>query len=367
MKCLKYNTMKESLFKKGMIVLYEKCIRLLRSNSGGHIAHFFAHGALHLFLLIVMGGLSFYLYQYSTYDSNPVHKPIQIKVSPPNDVPVSAINMYCCLYPKRTLKYFDYRELLSFDVIYQAMELDSLISRNCYVDNGIRFYPEYNNIVNHSKSRRFKEIDGKTNAISHISFQTYGGPIKDAIGYEERDVKEPRCDMLLFKTPTFSIIDSLSEGYISHTQYFDITRKNHMEEAIKGNNIFANEDNPIYYRFFINIDIKDKNYPDSVKGSIIIDYAGEDSLGIYTDPKEIVSIFPEPDIIRLNRICYETPEKIKAVLDNGGLYVFLEDINRRKDMEKRTFLCAVLLGAALAFMLDIFVNLIIKWRNLVDK
>lgn len=359
--------MKKLSFKKEIMVLYTRCIELLRSNLGGNIAHFFAHGALHLFLLIVMGVLSFYLYQYSIYDSNPVHKAIQIKVTPPNDIPVSAINMCCCLYPKRTLRAYEYREFLSFDVIYQAMELDSLISHNCYMDNGIRFYPEYNNIVNHSKSRKYKEINGTTNAISHISFQTYGGIIKDAIGYEERDVKEPRCDMLLFKTPTFSIIDSLSEGYISHKQYFDITKENYLAEAIKGDNIFSNEDNPLHYRFFIDIGIKDRNYTDSVKGSIIVYYAGEDSLGIYTDPKEIISIFPEPDIIRLNKICYETPEKIKAVLDNGGLYVFIEDINRRKDIERRTFLCAVLLGAALAFMLDIFVNLIIKWRNLVDR
>lgn len=343
---------------------YAKCIKLLQSNIGRNIAHFFAHGGLHLFLLIIMGLVSIYLYKYSTYDSNPVYKPIQIKVLPPYNVPISGIQMYCSLNPETTLKFSNYREVLDFGVSYKPFTLDSLVSYQCYKDNGILFYPNYQEVVGHSKDGKCK-ITKITNAQSQISFRTFGGKIDDAIGNVKTDITEPRIDMLLFKTPTFSRIDSLSDGYISHIQNFDLTKTTFISEAIKGNNIFSNTENPIYYRFFIDIDVK--RYLDSVGGEIIIDFAGKDSLGIYTNPKEIITIFPEPDVVRLNKICYQTPAKIKSVLDNGGLYVFMEDINKRKDIEKRTFLCTVLFGAALAFMIDIFVNLIIKWRNLVDR
>lgn len=349
---------------KNFMFLYTRCIRLLKSNLGGYIAHFLAHGALHLFLLIGMGVLSFYLYRYSMYDSNPLYKPIHIKVLTPPDIPISEVRMYCSLNPETTLKFSDYREVLDFGVIYSPFILDSLVSSQCYKDNGILFYPNYKEVVGHSKDGKYK-ISKMTNAQSQMSFRTFGGKIDDAIGNIKTDITESRLDMLNWKIPTFSRIDSLSDGYISHIQNFDLTKEAYISEAIKGNNIFSNPENPIYYRFFINIDVT--KYLDSVSGVIEIDFAGEDSLGIYTNPKEIITIFPEPDIIRLNKICYKTPAKIKSVLDNRGLYVFMEDINRRKDIERRTFLCTVLFGAALAFMLDIFVNLIIKWRNLVDR
>lgn len=357
--------MKKLSFKKKIMVLYTRCIRLLKSNLGGHIAHFFAHGALHLFLLIGMGILSFYLYRYSTYDSNPVYKPIQVKIISPSNIPVSGFNMLASINTKRNIETTSERDILSVNVSYNKFDLDSLSSndRNVYTDNGIDFYPNFKEVTGHYWGSN-KTVTKMTNAEYYISFYIPNSVIKDAIGGPKFDIKEPRFD-ILGGSYSFSKIDSISNNYISHRQYFDVTHDNFLREAVKGENIFSNDNEPVYYRFFINIYIN--NYSDAVDGEIIVDLSSEDSLGIYTSPKEIISIFPEPDVVRLNRICYQTPAKIKSVLDNGGLYVFMEDINKRKDIERRTFLCTVLFGAALAFMLDIFVNLIIKWRNLVDR
>lgn len=356
--------MKKNRIRENILYLYQISIKVLQSNIGKHIAHFFAHGGLHIFLFAILGVVSFYLYQYSTYDSNPIYKPIQVTVISPPNVPISTFNMFASIDTKKNIAYTDESDILSVSVSYKKFELDSLSSNNKYVDNGIYFYPDFKEMTGHYWGDSTNTVSQITNASSTISFYTPNAKIKDAIGDPKSDITNARYD-LIAGFSSFSIIDSISNDYISHHQYFDITHDNYLREAIKGEKIFSNEKDPIYYRFYINIEIN--NYDNTVQGEITIDLSGADSLGIYTNPKEIISIFPQPDIIRLNKICYNSPSKIKSVLDNHGLYIFMEDINKRKQIENRAFLCTVLFGAAIAFMLDIFVNLIIKWRNLVDR
>lgn len=89
-----------------------------------------------------------------------------------------------------------------------------------------------------------------TNAEYYISFYIPYSLIKDAIGGPDLDIKEPRFDTL-GESYAFSKIDSISNDYISHRQYFDVIHANFLREAIKEVNIFFNKNEPVYYRFLL--------------------------------------------------------------------------------------------------------------------
>ena len=85
------------------------------------------------------------------------------------------------------------------------------------------------------------------------------------------------------------------------------------------------------------------------------------------DPIQITNIFPQPNLIIANMVAYKGKDKVQEVLDNGGV-IFSGIAYNQKDMaDRNVFLCTVLLGAALAFLLDVIVDLVIKWKNLSER
>ena len=58
---------------------------------------------------------------------------------------------------------------------------------------------------------------------------------------------------------------------------------------------------------------------------------------------------------------------IQDVLENGGVYFLAEDMAKKDKAERKIFISSVLLGASLAFLIDIIINLVIKWRDLSKR
>lgn len=84
-------------------------------------------------------------------------------------------------------------------------------------------------------------------------------------------------------------------------------------------------------------------------------------------PFEIRTVIPEPDIITPFYISYNSAESQKRILQNGGIYLQVQDIDKQNEVDLRMMQYTILIGAIIAFMLDIIVNLILKWRRLAKK
>lgn len=82
------------------------------------------------------------------------------------------------------------------------------------------------------------------------------------------------------------------------------------------------------------------------------------------EPINIEKIIPEPSEYTVSEILYTGKEKIQEVIDNGGVYITAIDPELKAKSDERQIIYTVLAGTLFAFCLDLFVQLIIKWKRL---
>ena len=75
-------------------------------------------------------------------------------------------------------------------------------------------------------------------------------------------------------------------------------------------------------------------------------------------------LVPNPDINLGNDIIYKDTTKIKEIFQSG-IYIKATDIDKEHKIKKGEYQSSVIAGLLLAFALDIIVQLVIKWRNLI--
>lgn len=109
---------------------------------------------------------------------------------------------------------------------------------------------------------------------------------------------------------------------------------------------------------FVNLDALE----DNGLNYIAIDYNSKDTTGRFTEPLNILNISPQPDQLRPDRIIYHTPESIRQVIDNGGIYLIAENINIKRTSQHVSFIASLIAGAALSLIAQIIINLIKKGR-----
>ena len=85
----------------------------------------------------------------------------------------------------------------------------------------------------------------------------------------------------------------------------------------------------------------------------------------YRRPLIVDKVSPQPTINNLNEIVFKG-EELKAVIQQGGIYISGVDPEKEEIIEKKNLFSTVLLGTIIAFMLDIMVQLVLKWRKLRD-
>ena len=74
-------------------------------------------------------------------------------------------------------------------------------------------------------------------------------------------------------------------------------------------------------------------------------------------------VFPVPDIINNGYIEYHTSQKIEEIKKNRGVIIQAVDVESLNKLNNLSFLYSVLVGTGLAFLLDIFIQLIRELRN----
>lgn len=141
----------------------------------------------------------------------------------------------------------------------------------------------------------------------------------------------------------------------------------------KGSSLFKDsKDISPYYNFWISITcdlLEDQSDTDNIEPNsvIIIKYSDRDSIGDFLNPISIDKIIPEPSMVQPDRLAYIGNQKVQEVLRNQGIYFMGVDLLEKNKAEKKIFLYTILIGTLLAFILDILVELIIKWRRLVQS
>ena len=103
--------------------------------------------------------------------------------------------------------------------------------------------------------------------------------------------------------------------------------------------------------------------PESVIKIKINDFEKDISKEGYRRPLIVDKVLPQPTFISLNEIVYRG-EELKAVIKQRGIYISGTDPEKKEIIEKQNLRTTVLMGTIIAFMLDIIVNLILKWRRM---
>lgn len=158
-------------------------------------------------------------------------------------------------------------------------------------------------------------------------------------------------------------IDSLTTKHIKFSDS-DASGK-YTTAEVCGDILFGQKKNPYYY-FHVNIDVTRDSYTEKleVAGETSITLGGVDHTGKARNPVIITNVSP-------SNYKYDPKWgftfKTQDVVDNGGIYLIAEDINKKNAMERKTFLYTILVGAALALFIDIIINLVVKWKTLSEK
>jgi hypothetical protein len=78
-------------------------------------------------------------------------------------------------------------------------------------------------------------------------------------------------------------------------------------------------------------------------------------------------VFPQPDIINNGYIEYHTKEKIEAIKKNQGVIIQAVDVKSLNHLNNLSFLYSVLVGTGLAFLIDVFIQLIKELRRVNNR
>ena len=144
----------------------------------------------------------------------------------------------------------------------------------------------------------------------------------------------------------------------------DSLQKMTFEEAFDGNFVASNRKNPYIY---FNFHLDGSFLLDDEKSALSFIFAQKDNQFHQTlNPVNILQVFPEPTYQSPSSIIYKGQDLVKVIENNG--FTFLgEDLSIKQRSDKSVFLWTVLFGTSIAISIDILVNLIIKWRNIIPR
>lgn len=153
-------------------------------------------------------------------------------------------------------------------------------------------------------------------------------------------------------------IERMDSGFTVHFPNYKSFSIESMLET-KGDMI-AQQGNP-YMDFFFKIDVGKFELNDSlISPSLIsIDFGKKDDEIVVFE-----SVYPTPTSTGISIIKYEGAEAVKEVLENGGIYISAKNNIRSKEFDNLFLIISILGGTLIAFMLDIIITLIYKWRRL---
>lgn len=137
---------------------------------------------------------------------------------------------------------------------------------------------------------------------------------------------------------------------------------------VYSNNIGVEENNPYYYYFIAIPSTK-------LSGSLKFEFKASDLTSpddfnfTYAQNSHLQYnyVFPQPDIINNGYIEYHTKEKIEAIKKNQGVIIQAVDVKSLNHLNNLSFLYSVLVGTGLAFLIDVFIQLIKELRRVNNR
>ena len=203
-------------------------------------------------------------------------------------------------------------------------------------------------------------IDADSVIVSKMSIQTF----------DTYTLLETRNNISISAVPNSSnpmaVVDSIAPSFYSHNLICpkDSLMSERFRDTFDGNFISTNKRNPFIYLNFI-LDGDFRYHPE--ESTITFIFSEKDGMMSETKaPVNILSVFPEPTYQSPSCIIY-MGEDLQKVIENNGFTFLGEDLSVKQKSDKQTFLWTVLFGTAIAITIDILVNLIIKWRNIVPR
>ena len=370
----------DSTFKKKLVLfchkvelffssLYFRLRSLLVTPEGFKLSHFFSHGGFHIIVGIVVVWCALELYDYTKQNIQPVYKKVKIKTQ---CEPYSPMTTFYCdffmggLLHKRLGIYQGMEILISYDPIDSLCPVygkDSVITgfRNYKYTYAPLRCPA---LPDATFSRRTTlEISSSTSRVDFLTFYD------DEIPKRHKSVDGYIPDKYL------KYVDSLGYNYIRYQMYYNEGCEivNGIHGCFTGDLMATeeNENNP-YLCFYVEIDASFPSFREDVEDcgdcmKIEFYFGNEDTLSFVETPINIINIYPQPSKVSPGRLEYRGRTKFMEIWKNGGIYFLIENLNKKAISERKVYLYTILLGGALAFLLDIIVHLIIKWRNLSEK
>lgn len=348
--------------------IYKDCRSFLYSKKGYKIVHFLAHGAFHIVIAIFLLIICILLYKRSTREAGTIFKSIEVTCNDTHSNDLERFHIefggggkmkQCTGYNSRffiLMKYTD--PPLPVDTFFHNSEIFYYEVEN-NVGERLKIFPERCSFPFHTKLER----------ISTTKFHAPGSCIypcddrynRECVIYDTEYNKISHCDSI-----------SLEHGYIqinTYTELFHTSfRRPPIMNCVMGDflGILEDDNNP-YFCFSLKLYCGRTDSLKSGAALISITLDVPDSLGILHNPIQITNIFPQPTYWSVNEIEYRGKEKIAEVLENQGLIFYGINYAKKANSERKVFLYTILLGAVLAFLFDVIVNLIIKWKKLSEK
>lgn len=141
-------------------------------------------------------------------------------------------------------------------------------------------------------------------------------------------------------------------NYNSFSVQSQLTTAGNMPSPVKGNP---------YIDCFFKINVGKYELNDSLVAPSLI----EIDFGTKNDEITIFdNVYPTPTHYGISKIKFEGADAVKEVLDNGGIYITAKNNVRAKKFDQLFLIISILGGTLIAFLLDIIITLIYKWRRL---
>ena len=337
--------------------MYSGTIHLLVKNKWA--AYFLAHGGFHFLVMILCFILSYCIYQkIQTYNHQDFRQfSLRIEGDTLNNYKLSHVSIHHTkANPLKDEKVNNF-EGFSYHFKY-GIRKDSLSKLNTLVCNVEPYEGLFVDVV-----QKITLTFGDTTFFENVPEDVEG-------------VQKPE-DITPHQTAKFGGDYHLNKSKSNHYCAFttdDSIKEN--EIAFHGPN-FSNDwggDNP-YLACFYGFHALPGTYDLDSTSLLVITYnmfpykeqgrywtGSEDDL-FFDPPMSIESVYPEPTELTLQDIIYRGKD-IEKVFKQGGVYVTAVDPVRKAEADKRVFGLTIIIGILLAFALDIFVQLVIKWRKL---
>lgn len=304
------------------------------------IAQVLSHGGVHLILFIALFFLILKLFKLSTTEVGPQYHEVEI----------------------------DFRSSVEYISIVAEIASDSTLSRTGYSQEiSIRYRP-YKDTIYHDKSKFPYRARISVSRYPHSAKWAFSDNIQTLDCQDTVFFKGYACKLYGKSDSTLNVEFYSGEKKNIHASFpesqdFSV----YSDELLAPNNKGSNPYHYFFFRLNLNIDVEKIKNSASGIGIYFGDFARNGWNVRQNKALKIQYVFPEPDKVTNGAFLYQSSEAIQRVISNGGIIVQAEDIALKNKGDKESFIYAILLGAIIAFWIDVFVNLIIKLRNFNNR